>query len=111
MIYKFFDKKSSGSGVTEPNYQLGDHQKIKRRKVYSTFRDNIWGVNLADMQSLSEYNKVIKYLLCATDIFLKYAWVVHLKDKKAISIVNAFQKIITEERKPNKLWVDQGGEF
>ena len=63
------------------------------------------------MQSLSEYNKVIKYLLCATDIFLKYAWVVPLKDKKAISIVNAFQKIITEERKPNKLWVDQGGEF
>ena len=73
MVYKFFDKKSSGSGVTEPNYQLGDHQKIKRRKVYSTFRDNIWSVDLADMQSLSKYNKVIKYLLCAIDIFCKYA--------------------------------------
>ena len=63
------------------------------------------------MQSLSKYNKVIKYLLCAIDIFCKYAWVVPLKDKKAISIVNAFQKIITEERKTNKLWVDEGGEF
>ena len=51
------------------------------------------------MQSLSKYNKVIKYLLCAIDIFCKYAWVVPLKDKKAISIVNAFQKIITEDRK------------
>ena len=84
---------------------------MKRRKVYSTFRDNILGVDLADMQSLSKYNKVIKYLLCAIDIFRRYAWVVPLKDKKAISIVNAFQKIITEERKTNKLWVDEGGEF
>ena len=37
------------------------------RKVYSSFRDNIWGVDLADMQSLSKYNKGIKYLLCAID--------------------------------------------
>ena len=56
MVYKFFDEKSSGSGVTtEPNYQLanGLHKQIirkfKRRKVYSSFRDNIWGVDLADM--------------------------------------------------------------
>ena len=56
MVYKFFDEKSSGSGVTtEPNYQLanGLHRQIirkfKRRKVYSSFRDNIWGVDLADM--------------------------------------------------------------
>ena len=77
MVYKFFDKKSSGSGVAaiEPNYQLANElhrqiiRKFKRRKVYSSFRDNSWGVDLADMQSLSKYNKGIKYL------FSKYAWV------------------------------------
>ena len=63
------------------------------------------------MQSLSKYNKGIKYLLCAIDLFSKYAWVVPLNDKRGISIVNAFQKIISEGRKPNKIWVDQGGEF
>ena len=63
------------------------------------------------MQSLSKYNKGIKYLLCAIDIFSKYAWVVPLKDKRGINIVNAFQKIIAEGKKPNKIWVDQGSEF
>ena len=75
MVYKFFDKKSSGSGINEPNYQLAEEphkpiiRKFKKTKVYSPFRDNIWGVNLADMQSLSKYNKEIKYLLCAIDLF------------------------------------------
>ena len=59
---------------------------------------------------LSKYNKGIKYLLCAIDLFSKYAWVVPIKDKKGISIANAFQKIILEGRKPNKIWVDQGSE-
>ena len=63
------------------------------------------------MQSLSKYNKRIKYLLCAIDLFSKYAWVVPLKDKRGISIVNAFQKIVSKGRKPNKICVDQGGEF
>ena len=63
------------------------------------------------MQSLSKYHKGMKYLLRAIDIFSKYAWVVPLKDKRGISIVNAFQKIISEGRKPNKIWVDQGSEF
>ena len=63
------------------------------------------------MQSLSKYNKGIKYLLCEIDLFSKYAWVVTLKDKRGISIVNAFQKIISKGRKPNKIWVDQGSEF
>ena len=48
--------------------------------------------------------------MCAIDIFSKYAWVVPLKDKRGISIINAFQKILLEGRKPNKIWVDQGGE-
>ena len=64
------------------------------------------------MQSLSKKHKCIKYLLCAIDIFSKYALVVPLKDKKGISITNAFNKITKQSnRKPNKIWVDQGGEF
>ena len=63
------------------------------------------------MQSLSKYNKGIKYLLCAISFFRKYAWVVSLKDKRGIIIVNAFQKIVSKGRKPNKIWFDQGGEF
>ena len=55
------------------------------------------------MQSLSKYNKGIKYLLCAIDLFSKYAWVVPLKDKKGTSIENAFQKVISEGRKPDKI--------
>ena len=81
------------------------------RKVHSSFRDNIWGVHLADMQSLSKHNKGIKYLLCAIDLLSKYAWVVPLKDKKRTVIVNAFEKIISKARKPNKTWVDQGSKF
>ena len=64
------------------------------------------------MQSLSRYNKGIRYLLCAIDLFSKYAWVIPIKDKKGASIVNAFRKILSDSnRKPNKIWTDQGSEF
>ena len=63
------------------------------------------------MQRLSKYNKGNNYLLCPIDLFSKSAWVVPLKDKKGTSIVNAFQKIISEGRKPNKIWVDHSSEF
>ena len=82
------------------------------KKVYSSFRDNIWGIDLADMQSRSKYNKGIKHLLCAINFFSKYAWVVPIKDKKGTSIVNVFKKILSDsDRKPNKIWVDQGSEL
>ena len=57
-------------------------RKLKKRKVYPSFKDNIWGVDLADMQLISKYNKGIRYLLCVIDLFSKYAFVVPLKDKK-----------------------------
>ena len=60
------------------------------------------------MQSLRKYNKGIKYSLCAIDTFGKYTLVVPLKDKRGI---NAFENIISGRRKPNKIWIDQGGEF
>ena len=82
--------------AADPNYQLANElhmqiiKKFQGRKAYSSFRDNIWGVDLANMQSLSKYKKGIKYLLCAIDLLSKYAWVVSLKDKRGITIANAF---------------------
>ena len=61
------------------------------------------------MQLISKFNKGFRFLLCVIDIFSKYACVVPLKDKKGVSIVNAFQKILKgSNRKPNKIWVDKG---
>ena len=80
--------------------------------MYYSYKDSIWGVDLADMQLISKYNKGIRYLLCAIDLFSKYALVVPLKDKKGVSIINALQSILNNsKRKPNKIWVDQGSEF
>ena len=117
MVYKFFDKISKRSGIKQ-NQQLANEfhkliiRKFKKRKVYSSFKDNILGVDLADMQIISKYNRGIKYLLCSIDFFSKYAFVVPLKDKKGTTIVNAFQSILNNSRrKPNKIWTDQGSEF
>ena len=64
------------------------------------------------MQLISKFNKGFKLLLYSIDIYCKYAWVIPLKDKKGTTITNAFQKIINESNhKPNKTWVDKGGEF
>ena len=71
------------------------------------------GADLADIQLTSKFNKGFRFLLCVIDIFSKYAWVIPLKDKKGVSIVNAFQKILDmpKRRKPNKIWVDKRSEF
>ena len=119
MVYKFFDKKSTGSSIAnEPNYQLANElhkpiiRKFKKRRVFAGCNDNIWGADSTDMQLISKFNKEFRFLLCAIDIFSTYAWVVSLKDKKGISVVNVFQKILKEfDRKPNKIWVDKGSEF
>ena len=125
MVYKFFDEKSKETGVKNEineNQQLANepnelHKPIIRKfknktKVYSSFKDNILGVDLADMQVIRKYYKGIRYLLCAVDVFSKYAFVVPLKDKKGTIIFNAFQSILgNSKRKPNKIWVDQGSEF
>ena len=113
MVYKLFDKKTAGSGVTmlanksaiksmPQNEQLAEElhkpiiRKFEKRKVYSAFKDNIWGADLADMQLISKFNKGFRFLLCVIDIFSKYAWVVPLDDKKVSG---------------NKMWVDKGSEF
>ena len=128
VVYKFFGKKSKGSGVTlanksaiksmPQNEQLAEElhepiiRKFKKRDEYSAFKDNIWATDLADMQSIIKFNKGFRFVLCVIDIYSKYAWVASLKDKKGVSIVNAFQSILNKSnREPNKIWVDKGSEL
>ena len=64
------------------------------------------------MQLISKFNKGFRFLLCAIDIFIKYAWIVPLNDKKGITITNSLQKILKESnRRPNKTWIDKESEF
>ena len=118
MVYKFLDKTTNGSGVNislELSEKLAEelHKPIIRHlTVYSRSKDNIWSADLADMQLRSKFNKGFRFLLCVIDNFSKYAWLAPLKNKKGVSIVNAFQKILDDSnRKPNKIWVDKGNEL
>ena len=64
------------------------------------------------LELISKLNKELRFLLCVIDIYSKYAWFIPYKDKKIITITNAFQKILKESnRKPNKIWVDKGSKF
>ena len=121
MVYKCFDKTASDETVKSKNISNKElsgelHKPIirksKKRKLHSLFTDNIWDADLADMQLTRNFNKGIRFLLCVIDIFSKYAWLFPLKNKKGITITNAFQKISKESnRKPNKIWVHKGSEF
>ena len=123
MVYKFFDKRSAGSGVNmyannESPLDLSEElhkpiiRKLKKRVVYTGFKDNVSGADLPDMQLISKFNKRFRFLLCVIDIFSKYASVVPLKDKKSVGIVDAFQKILDKSGgKPNEIWVDKESEF
>ena len=81
--------------------------------MYSSCNDNIWGVDLANLQLIVKYHIEIRYLFCAIDLLSKYGFfVVLLKDKKGTTIVNTLQSILeNSKRKPNKIWVDQSSEF
>ena len=101
MVYKLFDKKTSG-GATKNEIMESKElvqgiyksiiKKFEKRKVDSHFIDHIWSADLVDMQLLSKFNKWIRFL-CVIDIYSKYAWVVSLKDEESIKITNAFQKM------------------
>ena len=121
MVYNFFDKKRQAKLVLQTqvvvliyrqslmknqpkNYTNQLLENLKKRTVYSVFKDNIWVADLADIQLISKFNKGFKFLSCVIDIFSKHAWVVLLKDKKGVSIVDTFQKILDKSgRKPNKI--------
>ena len=71
-------------------------RKFEKWKAQTSLADNIWVADFVDIQLISEFNKGIRFLLCIVDIFSKYAWVTRLKDKKGITITNAFIKIVNQ---------------
>ena len=86
-------------------------RNFNKKKVHSPFIDNIWGADLADMQLISKFNKEFRFLLCVIYIYIKYVWVIPLKDK-GITITNAFQNILDKSnRKPDKIWIDKDSNF
>ena len=64
-------------------------EDLRKKKVRSSFIDNIWGADITDMQLISKFNKVFRFLLCLIYIFSKYTWFIPLKDKKVVTITNA----------------------
>ena len=96
---RFRDKSALGGAIKiAPNEELAKElhkpiiENIKKRKVHPPFIEHTWGADLADMQSLSTFNKGIRLLLRAIDIFNKYAWVVPLKDKNVLQLWTLFKK-------------------
>ena len=78
--------------------------KNSRKEKYNHLKDNIWGAVLVDMQLISKFDKGIRFLLCFSKIFSKYAFAIELKDKRGIAITNALQEIWDEPNpKPNKI--------
>ena len=73
MVYKFFDKKTVSRVSVNENLAEKLHKpvtkKIKRRKVYVRFKENIWTADLTEMGSLPSNNKKVRYSLCAIDVF------------------------------------------
>ena len=121
LVINFFIKKSLGSGIKNENMsdqKLTEelHKQVirllKKRKVHSSIIDSIWGADLAEMQLINKVNKEIRFLLCVYDIFSKYTWVISWKEKKGITIISAFQKILDQPNgRTKKTWVKKGSEF
>jgi Integrase core domain len=88
-------------------------KKYPRRKVRASYLDEIWSIDLADMQEWKDDNDGANYILCVVDVFSRYAFCRALKSKKAIDTYAALLDIIdTSKRKPlKKIWCDQGSEF
>ena len=92
--------------------------KFKRQRIIPLYKDETWSADLIDKSSLSKYNNNYKFILTVIDIFTKYAWAIPLKNKSGLSITNGFKIVLSESpqggsenRKPEKLWVDRGSEF
>ena len=113
MVYKFFDKRTSGGIVKNEiivNREIAEElhkpiiRKFEKRKVHSSFIDNICGTDLADIQLIHKFNKGFEFLLFVIDIYSKHVWVIPLKDKIGITITNAFQKLLDDSKhKPYKI--------
>ena len=120
IFFKKKKKKACGSGTEKEdisNKELAEElhktviRKFQKWKVPSPFIDNIWDADLAEMQRISKCDIWISFLLCFTDIFSKYAWVIPLKNKNALQLRMLPKKILEESNcKPTKMWVDKGSE-
>ena len=117
-LWKSTGKKYARSKVKDflhgqDTYTLhrGLRKSFKRNRIISWGVDYLWQADLVDVTMLYKFNKPYKYLLTVIDVLSKYAWVVPLKDKKGVSLVNAFGKIFKGGRVPSKLNTDAGGEF
>ena len=87
-------------------------RKLRKCKVYSCFKDDIWFDYVEDLQLIKKIDKGIRFWLCVFDILSKHAWIFLMRDKKGIIITNDFQTISDmSNRKPNKVWVDKGSKF
>ena len=85
---------------------------FKKRKVDSSFIDNIWGADLTDVQLISKVNKRFRFVSRVIDIYRKYTSVIPLKNKKGTRNTNAFQRLLHESnRKANKIWENKNSEF
>ena len=84
---------------------------FRRNRVFVGGIDELWQMDLADMQSMQKFNDGYRYLLVCIDVFSKYAWVIPLKNKTGPSLVEAFKVILASGRKPEKIMTDQGTEF
>ena len=82
--------------------------KFRRERIIPLYKDETWSADLIDKSSLSKYNNTYKFKLTVIDIFTNYAWVIPLKKKSGLSITNGSKTILSEGRKPEKLWVDRG---
>ena len=110
MVYKLIKKLLIKN--QQKNYTNQLLENFIKEKVQSPYIDNIWGEDLVDMQIISKFNKGFRFLSCLIDIYSKCVWVIPLKDRKGITITNAFQKILNGlSCKPKKIWVDKGSEF
>ena len=104
LIYKSADAIVSGCAIKSEimsSEQLARitipiTRKFEKQKVYSSFKDNIWGFGLGDVQLISKYDKEIRFLLCVIDIHSKSAWVVLSKYKKGIATADAFEKVLNQ---------------
>ena len=113
-------KAKFGLGFDESswNEKLADElhkpvrRKFQRRQVLAYNVDDIWSCDLVEMQEWASQNKGYRYMLNVVDVLSKYAWSIPLKDKTAATTLNAFKEIVNESnRKPKRIWVDQGKEF
>ena len=113
MVYKFLNKNTGCWVSVNEKHAEELHKRVtkefKRRKLYASFKDNIWAADIAEIKSLPSKYKNVTWLLCFMDVFTIYTWFKPLEDKKGKTVLNDFIKIWNESNhKTNKLWVDQG---